>query len=71
MDIIVKQELWRSIPIFFISLFVTSYVLINLDLPTNIFSVLGIPLLITFIIFSVLVYYGNTSIVNDEIIISK
>jgi hypothetical protein len=51
MDIIVKQELWRGIPIFFISLFVTSYILINLDLPTNIFSVLGIPLLITFIIF--------------------
>ncbi len=47
MDRVVKEELMRSIAVFFFALVFTAYAITKFDLPANAFTVLGIPLLIT------------------------
>jgi len=53
MNQIVKEELMRSIAVFFFALIFTSFLLVKLDLPTNFFTVVGIPLLITAAVFAI------------------
>ena len=59
MNRIIKEELMRSIGIFFFALLGTTIIVINTDIQANFFSVLGTPLLITFTIFLFFVYYRN------------
>ncbi|RLI75630.1 hypothetical protein DRP05_14410 [Archaeoglobales archaeon] len=53
MNRIVKEELMRSIAVFFFALIFTSFLLVKLTLPTNFFTVIGIPLLIAAVVFTI------------------
>lgn len=59
MDWIVKEEMWRSIAVFFFSLVGMGFVM---DIRTKpIFVLLGIPLVITAAVFSAMVYTRKNS----------
>jgi hypothetical protein len=61
MNRILKEELSRSIAVFFFALIGMSFAVTNINIPANFCSVLGIPMLITITIFLFLVYYRNKS----------
>ncbi|WP_042688009.1 hypothetical protein [Methermicoccus shengliensis] len=52
MKAIVKEELMRSIGVFFFALIFTSFLLVKFNLPASFFTVIGIPLLITAVTFA-------------------
>lgn len=53
MNQIVKEELMRSIAVFFFALIFTSFLLAKFNLPASFFTVVGFPLLITVVVSAV------------------
>ena len=56
MNRIIKEELWRSVAVFFFALIITSFLLIKFNLPKSLFTVVGIPLFIVAIHFMIKIY---------------
>ena len=53
MNQIVKEELMRSIAVFFFALIFTSFLLAKFNLPASFFTIVGFPLLITAVVFAI------------------
>lgn len=53
MNQIVKEELMRSIAVFFFALIFTSFLLAKFNLPASFFTVVGFPLLITVVVLAI------------------
>ncbi len=56
MNEIVKEELWRSIAVFFFALIFVGMVTTKLEIEGSFFTVIGVPLLITFAHFMIKIY---------------
>jgi hypothetical protein len=56
MDRIIKVGLLMSIPILFFAVLIASFIVVKTSVPANFFTVMGIPILITAIVFSLFVY---------------
>ncbi len=59
MDKIIKRELWRSIAVLFFTMLIMAYIVTKTSIPANFFTVIGIPILVTAIIFLLLIYLGK------------
>ena len=56
MDEIVKEELWRSVAVFFFALIFMSFLITKFGLPASFFTVIVVPLLITISHFMIKIY---------------
>lgn len=56
MDEIAKEELWRSVAVFFFALIFMSFLITKFGLPASFFTVIVVPLLITISHFLIKIY---------------
>ncbi|WP_292395989.1 hypothetical protein [Methanoculleus sp. UBA303] len=64
-DPIVKEELWRSVATFGVSLIVTAFIITTDYLPLPAFLLLPLPLMITAVVACVMVWYRRKECLND------
>ena len=61
MDRIIIEELLRSVATLFFALMITIFLIKQFGLPASFFTIIGIPLVITGVIFSLFVYKRKTT----------
>jgi hypothetical protein len=71
MDEIVKEELWRSVAVFFFALIFVSFLITKFGLPASFFTVIVVPLLITISHFLIKIYIRRGEVYKPKKLSAK